>query len=142
MFCFSHQNEKLSFGSNQSKLFWLSPQIENSMIYLASLATFSPSFSRPGTLKRALVSQCLDDCLSKRSRTSSVGSMNNTYAGGIPSSIRNAIASSYSSTRGLSKVGHSVSNKTPGIHRRHGGLGWHGPMRIRQHCHVPGNKRE
>ncbi|XP_074831088.1 nuclear envelope pore membrane protein POM 121-like isoform X1 [Natator depressus] len=59
---------------------------------------------KPGTLKRALVSQCLDDCLSKRSRTSSIGSMNNTYAGGIPSSIRNAIASSYSSTRGLSKL--------------------------------------
>uniref|UniRef100_A0A8C3S2R8 Uncharacterized protein n=1 Tax=Chelydra serpentina TaxID=8475 RepID=A0A8C3S2R8_CHESE len=59
---------------------------------------------KPGTLKRALVSQCLDDCLSKRSRTSSISSMNNTYAGGIPSSIRNAIASSYSSTRGLSKL--------------------------------------
>ncbi|KAH1178974.1 hypothetical protein KIL84_000305 [Mauremys mutica] len=59
---------------------------------------------KPGTLKRALVSQCLDDCLSKRSRTSSISSMNTTYAGGIPSSIRNAIASSYSSTRGLSKL--------------------------------------
>ncbi|XP_074869654.1 nuclear envelope pore membrane protein POM 121 isoform X2 [Carettochelys insculpta] len=59
---------------------------------------------KPGTLKRALVSQCLDDCLSKRSRTSSISSMNNTYTGGIPSSIRNAIASSYSSTRGLSKL--------------------------------------
>uniref|UniRef100_A0A452I6U7 POM121 transmembrane nucleoporin C n=1 Tax=Gopherus agassizii TaxID=38772 RepID=A0A452I6U7_9SAUR len=59
---------------------------------------------KPGTLKRALVSQCLDDCLSKRSRTSSISSMNTTYTGGIPSSIRNAIASSYSSTRGLSKL--------------------------------------
>ncbi|XP_075761134.1 nuclear envelope pore membrane protein POM 121 isoform X3 [Pelodiscus sinensis] len=59
---------------------------------------------KPGTLKRALASQCLDDCLSKRSRTSSISSMNNIHAGGIPSSIRNAIASSYSSTRGLSKL--------------------------------------
>uniref|UniRef100_A0A8C8SP76 Nuclear envelope pore membrane protein POM 121C n=1 Tax=Pelusios castaneus TaxID=367368 RepID=A0A8C8SP76_9SAUR len=59
---------------------------------------------KPGTLKRPLVSQCLDDCLNKRSRTSSISSMNNTQAGGIPSSIRNAIASSYSSTRGLSKL--------------------------------------
>ncbi|XP_067393859.1 nuclear envelope pore membrane protein POM 121 isoform X1 [Emydura macquarii macquarii] len=59
---------------------------------------------KPGTLKRALISQCLDDCLNKRSRTSSISSMNNTHAGGIPSSIRNAIASSYSSTRGLSKL--------------------------------------
>nr|XP_032645576.1 nuclear envelope pore membrane protein POM 121C isoform X1 [Chelonoidis abingdonii] len=59
---------------------------------------------KPGILKRALVSQCLDDCLSKRSRTSSISSMNTTYAGGIPSSIRNAIASSYSSTRGLTKL--------------------------------------
>ncbi|XP_050784863.1 nuclear envelope pore membrane protein POM 121 isoform X2 [Gopherus flavomarginatus] len=59
---------------------------------------------KPGTLKRALVSQCLDDCLSKRSRSSSISFMNTTYTGGIPSSIRNAIASSYSSTRGLSKL--------------------------------------
>lgn len=60
--------------------------------------------SRPGSLKRSLVSQCPDDCSNKRSRTSSMSSLNNTYTGGIPSSIRNAIASSYSSSRGLTQV--------------------------------------
>lgn len=61
--------------------------------------------SRPGSLKRGLISHCPDDCSNKRSRTSSMSSLNNTYAGGIPSSIRNAIASSYSSSRGLAQVG-------------------------------------
>ncbi|NXP50838.1 PO121 protein, partial [Heliornis fulica] len=59
---------------------------------------------KPGSLKRCLVSHCPDDCSNKRSRTSSMSSLNNSYAGGIPSSIRNAIASSYSSSRGLSQV--------------------------------------
>ncbi|NWY76089.1 PO121 protein, partial [Erithacus rubecula] len=59
---------------------------------------------KPGSLKRSLVSQCPDDCSNKRSRTSSMSSLNNTYTGGIPSSIRNAIASSYSSSRGLAQL--------------------------------------
>ncbi|NXL67792.1 P121A protein, partial [Chordeiles acutipennis] len=59
---------------------------------------------KPGSLKRSLVSHCPDDCSNKRSRTSSMSSLNNTYAGGIPSSVRNAIASSYSSSRGLSQL--------------------------------------
>ncbi|NXR54940.1 PO121 protein, partial [Hippolais icterina] len=59
---------------------------------------------KPGTLKRGLISHCPDDCSNKRSRTSSMSSLNNTYAGGIPSSIRNAIASSYSSSRGLTQL--------------------------------------
>ncbi|KFQ27094.1 Nuclear envelope pore membrane protein POM 121C, partial [Mesitornis unicolor] len=59
---------------------------------------------KPGSLKRSLVSHCPDDCSNKRSRTSSMSSLNNTYAGGIPSSIRNAIASSYSSSRGLAQL--------------------------------------
>ncbi|KFP21066.1 Nuclear envelope pore membrane protein POM 121, partial [Egretta garzetta] len=59
---------------------------------------------KPGSLKRSLVSHCPDDCSNKRSRTSSMSSLNNTYAGGIPGSIRNAIASSYSSSRGLSQL--------------------------------------
>ncbi|XP_009067708.1 PREDICTED: nuclear envelope pore membrane protein POM 121-like, partial [Acanthisitta chloris] len=59
---------------------------------------------KPGSLKRGLVSHCSDDCSNKRSRTSSMSSLNNTYAGGIPSSIRNAIASSYSSSRGLAQL--------------------------------------
>uniref|UniRef100_A0A8C3USY3 P121C protein n=1 Tax=Catharus ustulatus TaxID=91951 RepID=A0A8C3USY3_CATUS len=59
---------------------------------------------KPGSLKRSLISQCPDDCSNKRSRTSSMSSLNNTYTGGIPSSIRNAIASSYSSSRGLAQL--------------------------------------
>lgn len=59
---------------------------------------------KPGSLKRGLISHCPDDCSNKRSRTSSMSSLNNTYVGGIPSSIRNAIASSYSSSRGLTQV--------------------------------------
>ncbi|XP_039202135.1 nuclear envelope pore membrane protein POM 121-like isoform X2 [Crotalus tigris] len=59
----------------------------------------------PGSLKRGLASShCLEDCSSKRSRTSSLSSVNSLYVGGIPSSLRNAIASSYSSTRGLSQL--------------------------------------
>ncbi|XP_053940760.1 nuclear envelope pore membrane protein POM 121 isoform X2 [Cuculus canorus] len=59
---------------------------------------------KPGSLKRGLVPHCPDEYSNKRSRTSSVSSLNNTYTGGIPSSIRNAIASSYSSSRGLSQL--------------------------------------
>ncbi|NXK67975.1 P121C protein, partial [Sylvietta virens] len=59
---------------------------------------------KPGSLKRGLVSHCPDDCSNKRSRTSSMSSLNNTYVSGIPSSIRNAIASSYSSSRGLTQL--------------------------------------
>ncbi|NWI06621.1 PO121 protein, partial [Tichodroma muraria] len=59
---------------------------------------------KPGSLKRGLVSHCPDDCSNKRSRTSSMSSLNNTYTGGIPSSIRNAIASSYSSSQGLTQL--------------------------------------
>ncbi|KGL75890.1 Nuclear envelope pore membrane protein POM 121, partial [Tinamus guttatus] len=59
---------------------------------------------KPGSLKRGLVSHCLDDCSNKRSRTSSMSSLNTSCAGGIPSSVRNAIASSYSSSRGLAQL--------------------------------------
>uniref|UniRef100_A0A8B9X322 Nuclear envelope pore membrane protein POM 121C n=1 Tax=Bos mutus grunniens TaxID=30521 RepID=A0A8B9X322_BOSMU len=65
-------------------------------------ASFVP---KPGSLKRGLNSQNSDDHLNKRSRTSSVSSLtSSTCTGGIPSSSRNAIASSYSSTRGLSQL--------------------------------------
>nr|XP_019610526.1 PREDICTED: nuclear envelope pore membrane protein POM 121 isoform X2 [Rhinolophus sinicus] len=64
-------------------------------------ASFVP---KPGSLKRGLNSQSLDDHLNKRSRTSSMSSMTSTYTGGIPSSSRNAITSSYSSTRGVSQL--------------------------------------
>ncbi|XP_036264889.1 nuclear envelope pore membrane protein POM 121C isoform X3 [Pipistrellus kuhlii] len=59
---------------------------------------------RPGSLKRGLNSQSSDDHLNKRSRTSSMSSMTSTYTGGILSSSRNAITSSYSSTRGFSQL--------------------------------------
>ncbi|XP_076997027.1 nuclear envelope pore membrane protein POM 121C isoform X2 [Tamandua tetradactyla] len=64
-------------------------------------ASFVP---KPGSLKRGLNSQSSDDHLNKRSRTSSMSSLTSTYAGGIPSSSRNAITSSYSSTRGFSQL--------------------------------------
>ncbi|KAG8509850.1 Nuclear envelope pore membrane protein POM 121 [Galemys pyrenaicus] len=63
-------------------------------------ASFVP---KPGSLKRGLNSQSSDDHLNKRSRTSSLSSLTSTYTGGIPSSSRNAITSSYSSTRGFSQ---------------------------------------
>ncbi|KAK1344905.1 hypothetical protein QTO34_013609 [Cnephaeus nilssonii] len=64
-------------------------------------ASFVP---KPGSLKRGLNSQSSDDHLNKRSRTSSMSSMTSTYTGGILSSSRNAITSSYSSTRGFSQL--------------------------------------
>ncbi|XP_057619971.1 nuclear envelope pore membrane protein POM 121C isoform X1 [Chionomys nivalis] len=64
-------------------------------------AAFVP---KPGSLKRSLASQSSDDHLNKRSRTSSVSSLTSTCTGGIPSSSRNAITSSYSSTRGISQL--------------------------------------
>ncbi|KAB0392375.1 hypothetical protein E2I00_012177, partial [Balaenoptera physalus] len=64
-------------------------------------ASFVP---KPGSLKRGLNSQSSDDHSNKRSRTSSMSSLTSTYTGGIPSSSRNAITSSYSSTRGLSQL--------------------------------------
>ncbi|NXJ08993.1 PO121 protein, partial [Odontophorus gujanensis] len=56
---------------------------------------------KPGSLKRGLALNCPDDCSNKRSRTSSMSPHNKTYAGGISSSSRNAIASSYSSSQGF-----------------------------------------
>nr|XP_002743981.5 nuclear envelope pore membrane protein POM 121C isoform X1 [Callithrix jacchus] len=64
-------------------------------------ASFVP---KPGSLKRGLNSQSSDDHLNKRSRTSSMSSLTSAYPSGIPSSSRNAITSSYSSTRGISQL--------------------------------------
>ncbi|XP_048224997.1 nuclear envelope pore membrane protein POM 121C [Perognathus longimembris pacificus] len=64
-------------------------------------ASFVP---KPGSLKRGLTSQNTDDHLNKRSRTSSVSSLTSTCTGGILSSSRNAIASSYSSSRGMPQL--------------------------------------
>ncbi|NXD81610.1 P121C protein, partial [Halcyon senegalensis] len=59
---------------------------------------------KPGSLKRSLVSHYPDDCSNKRSCTSSTSSLNSMYTSGIPSSARNAIASSYSSSQGLAQL--------------------------------------
>uniref|UniRef100_H3BI18 POM121 transmembrane nucleoporin n=1 Tax=Latimeria chalumnae TaxID=7897 RepID=H3BI18_LATCH len=59
---------------------------------------------KPGTLKRGNNSHCGDDLFYKRSRTSSVSSLNNAVVGGIPTFARNPIVSSYSSSRGLKQV--------------------------------------
>ncbi|XP_069342436.1 nuclear envelope pore membrane protein POM 121C isoform X1 [Eulemur rufifrons] len=64
-------------------------------------ASFVP---KPGSLKRGLNSQSSEDHMNKRSRTSSVSSLASAYTGGIPSCSRNAITSSYSSTRGFSQL--------------------------------------
>ncbi|XP_055148750.1 nuclear envelope pore membrane protein POM 121C isoform X3 [Symphalangus syndactylus] len=64
-------------------------------------ASFVP---KPGSLKRGLNSQSSDDHLNKRSRSSSMSSLTGAYTSGIPSSSRNAITSSYSSTRGISQL--------------------------------------
>ncbi|XP_025236369.1 nuclear envelope pore membrane protein POM 121C isoform X2 [Theropithecus gelada] len=64
-------------------------------------ASFVP---KPGSLKRGLNSQSSDDHLNKRSRSSSMSSLTSAYTSGIPSSSRNAITSSYSSTRGISQL--------------------------------------
>ncbi|XP_034807952.2 nuclear envelope pore membrane protein POM 121 isoform X1 [Pan paniscus] len=64
-------------------------------------ASFVP---KPGSLKRGLNSQSSDDHLNKRSRSSSMSFLTGAYTNGIPSSSRNAITSSYSSTRGISQV--------------------------------------
>ncbi|CAO2636715.1 Nuclear envelope pore membrane protein POM 121 [Lemmus lemmus] len=60
--------------------------------------------TKPGSLKRSLASQSSDEHLNKRPRTCSGSSPTSTCTGGIPSSSRNAITSSYSSTRGLSQL--------------------------------------
>ncbi|XP_077852556.1 nuclear envelope pore membrane protein POM 121C isoform X3 [Macaca mulatta] len=74
-------------------------------------ASFVP---KPGSLKRGLNSQSSDDHLNKRSRSSSMSSLTSAYTSGIPSSSRNAITSSYSSTRGISQppppqLGYSIT---------------------------------
>ncbi|MEJ1272641.1 hypothetical protein NN561_003494 [Cricetulus griseus] len=83
-------------------------------------AAFVP---KPGSLKRSLASQSSDDHLNKRSRTSSVSSLTSTCTGGIPSSSRNAITSSYSSTRGLSQppppeLGYSITAEDLDMERK------------------------
>ncbi|NXC74143.1 P121C protein, partial [Anhinga anhinga] len=101
------EEEDQAFGSDQeSKRRRHDSSGSGQLAFEPLVANGAPAslIPKPGSLKRSLVLHCLDDCSNKRSRTSSMSSLNNTYAGGIPSSIRNAIASSYSSSRGLSQL--------------------------------------
>ncbi|MGH0155641.1 UNVERIFIED_CONTAM: hypothetical protein FKN15_059528 [Acipenser sinensis] len=70
------------------------------------LANGAPSLlvPKPGTLKRSANSLIVEDPLMKRSRTSSISSLNCTAPSGVPGSVRNSIHSSYSSTRGISQL--------------------------------------
>ncbi|MGH0134307.1 UNVERIFIED_CONTAM: hypothetical protein FKN15_051709 [Acipenser sinensis] len=70
------------------------------------LANGAPSLlvPKPGTLKRSANSLVVEDPLMKRSRTSSISSLNCTAPSGVPGSVRNSIHSSYSSTRGISQL--------------------------------------
>ncbi|XP_029468807.1 nuclear envelope pore membrane protein POM 121 isoform X2 [Rhinatrema bivittatum] len=70
---------------------------------------------KPGSLKRGLNSQYVEDPLNKRSRTSSSSSLNSTSARGILSSVRNAITSSYSSTRGFQQKWKRIVRSTSAL---------------------------
>ncbi|XP_006181004.2 nuclear envelope pore membrane protein POM 121C [Camelus ferus] len=96
IFADSQENKRRRHDSSGSGHSAFEPLVANGVP-----ASFVP---KPGSLKRGLNSQSSDDHLNKRSRTSSMSSLTSTCAGGIPSSSRNAIASSYSSTRGLSQL--------------------------------------
>ncbi|XP_003944857.2 POM121-like protein 2 [Saimiri boliviensis] len=65
-----------------------------------TLTSFVP---RPGPLKRSLHSWSSDHSLTKRPSCSSMSSLSSIYTGGPLSSKRNAISSSYSSSRHLSE---------------------------------------
>ncbi|XP_066492599.1 nuclear envelope pore membrane protein POM 121 [Tiliqua scincoides] len=90
------ESKRRRHGSGGSGQFLLEPLVANGVA-----ASVVPKL---GSLKRSLLSHGLDDVSSKRSRTSSISSVNSLCVGGIPSSIRNAIASSYSSSQGLAEL--------------------------------------
>ncbi|XP_004761705.1 nuclear envelope pore membrane protein POM 121C isoform X1 [Mustela putorius furo] len=96
IFSDSQENKRRRHDSSGSGHSAFEPLVANGVP-----ASFVP---KPGSLKRGLNSQSSDDHSNKRSRTSSVSSLTSTYTGGIPSSSRNAITSSYSSTRGFSQL--------------------------------------
>ncbi|XP_036622802.1 nuclear envelope pore membrane protein POM 121C-like isoform X3 [Trichosurus vulpecula] len=96
IFCDAQENKRRRHDSSGSGHSAFEPLVAN-----GAPASLVP---KPGSLKRSLTSQCTEDNLNKRSRTSSTSSLTNTSPGGIPSSIRNAITSSYSSTRGFSQL--------------------------------------
>ncbi|NXH18490.1 P121C protein, partial [Bucco capensis] len=101
------EEEDQAFGSNQeSKRRRHDSSGSGQSAFEPLVANGAPTslIPKPGSLKRSLVSHYPDDCSNKRSCTSSTSSLNNTYTSGIPTSIRNAIASSYSSSQGLAQL--------------------------------------
>nr|XP_008252901.3 nuclear envelope pore membrane protein POM 121C [Oryctolagus cuniculus] len=86
------QSKRRCHDSNGSGHPTAAPQVAN-----GALAAGVP---KPGSLKRGLSSQNSHDPSIKRPCPSALAA---TYTGGIPSSRRNAITSSYSSTQGLSQ---------------------------------------
>nr|XP_045369668.1 nuclear envelope pore membrane protein POM 121C-like isoform X2 [Camelus bactrianus] len=96
IFADSQENKRGRHDSNVRGLSAFEPLVANGVP-----ASFVP---KPGSLKRGLNSQSSDDHLHKRPCTSYVSCLTSTYTGGIPSSSRNAITSSYSSTRGVSQL--------------------------------------
>ncbi|XP_059394848.1 nuclear envelope pore membrane protein POM 121-like isoform X2 [Carassius carassius] len=67
------------------------------------LANGAPSqlVPKPGSLKRGMNSSLNEECIMKRSRTSSISSVSGApVPSGVPGSIRNPIRSSYSSSQG------------------------------------------
>ncbi|NWI63680.1 PO121 protein, partial [Todus mexicanus] len=100
------EEEEQTFGNNQeSKRRRHDSSGSGHSAFEPLVANGAPTslIPKPGSLKRSLVSHYPDDCSNKRSCTSSTSSLNSTYTGGIPSSARNAIASSYSSSQGLAQ---------------------------------------
>ncbi|KAM9583690.1 nuclear envelope pore membrane protein POM 121 [Trichechus inunguis] len=96
IFSDGQENKRRRHDSSESGHSAFEPLVANGVP-----ASFVP---KPGSLKRGFHSQSSEDHLNKRSRTSSMSSLTSTYAVGIPSSSRNAITSSYSSTRGFSQL--------------------------------------
>ncbi|XP_044771643.1 nuclear envelope pore membrane protein POM 121C isoform X3 [Neomonachus schauinslandi] len=115
IFSDSQENKRRRHDSSGSGHSAFEPLVANGVP-----ASFVP---KPGSLKRGLNSQSSDDHSNKRSRTSSVSSLTSTYTGGIPSSSRNAITSSYSSTRGFSQppppqLGYSITAEDLDLEKR------------------------
>ncbi|KFV69565.1 Nuclear envelope pore membrane protein POM 121C, partial [Dryobates pubescens] len=101
------EEEDQAFGSNQeSKRRRHDSSGSGQSAFEPLVANGAPTslIPKPGSLKRSLVSHYPDECSNKRSCTSSTSSLNHSYTSGIPSSIRNAIASSYSSSQGLAQL--------------------------------------
>ncbi|XP_015446366.1 nuclear envelope pore membrane protein POM 121C-like [Pteropus alecto] len=96
IFTDSQENKRRCHDSSGS-----GPSVFESLVADRVPASFVPNL---GSLKRGLNSQSSDDQLNKRSLISSMSSITSRYAGGLPSSSRNAITSSYSSTRGFSHL--------------------------------------